>query len=75
MFANGQNIRNARVRVTLPGGRTYIRRTDADGIVRLYVRPSRSGRLVIQSDVCFGAERVTVRRAPARASAPARYTG
>jgi hypothetical protein len=73
--SNGQSIRNALVRVTLPGGRTYVRRTGSDGIVRLYVRPSRSGRLVIQSDVCFGAMRVTVRRAPARRRVAARYTG
>jgi len=72
---NGQNIRNALVRVTLPGGKRYFRRTNADGIVRLYVRPRRSGTLVIQADVCFGAERVTVRRAPRRARAAARFTG
>ena len=75
VFANGQDIRNALVRVTLPGGKRYFRRTGTDGIARLFVRPSRSGTLVIQADVCFGAERVTVRRAPARRSAPARYTG
>ena len=72
---NGQNIRGALVRVTLPGGRKYFRRTNAEGIARFFIRPSRSGTLVIQSDVCFGAERVAVRRAPARPSAPARYTG
>jgi hypothetical protein len=75
VHANGQNIRNALVRVTLPGGKRYFKRTDANGMARLFVRPSRSGTLVIQADVCFGAERVTVRRAPARRSAPARYTG
>jgi hypothetical protein len=73
--ANSQSIRNALVRVTLPGGTRKFKRTNADGVARLFVRPSRSGTLVIQSDVCFGAERVTVRRAPARRSAPARYTG
>ena len=72
---NGQNIRGARVRVTLPGGRAYFRRTNADGLARFFVRPGRTGTLVIQSDVCFGAERLTVHRAPARAAAPARYTG
>ena len=72
---NGQNIRHALVRVTLPGGKRYFRRTNADGIARLFVRPSRSGTLVIQADTCFGAERVTVRSAPRRATAPARYTG
>jgi hypothetical protein len=75
VHANGQNIRHALVRVTLPGGKRYFRRTNADGIARLFVRPSRSGTLVIQADTCFGAERLTVRRAPARRSAPARYTG
>ncbi len=75
VHANGQNIRNALVRVTLPGGKRYFRRTNADGIARLFVRPGRSGTLVIQADTCFGAERLTVRRAPARRSAPARYTG
>jgi hypothetical protein len=75
VHANGQNIRHALVRVTLPGGKRIFRRTDDNGVVRLFVRPSRSGTLVIQSDVCFGAARVTVRRAPARRSAPARLTG
>ena len=75
VHANGQNIRNALVRVTLPGGKRVFKRTNAEGVARLFVRPSRSGTLVIQSDVCFGAARVTVRRAPARRSAPARYTG
>ena len=76
VFANGQNIRNALVRVTLPGGKRVLpphrrrRRSPACSC-----GPSRSGTLVIQADVCFGAERVTVRRAPARRSAPARYTG
>jgi hypothetical protein len=72
---NGQNIRNALVRITLPGGKRIFRRTGSDGVARVFVRPSRSGTLVIQSDVCFGAARVTVRRAPARRSASARLTG
>ena len=72
---NGQNIRGALVRVTLPGGKRYFRRTNADGIARLFVRPSRSGTLVIQADTCFGAERITVRARPGAPRRPARYTG
>ncbi len=71
--SNEQNVRNALVRVTLPGGRAVTRRTGSDGIAQFMVRPTRSGRAVIQSDVCFGAsraavlaERVVSRRAPAR---------
>ena len=75
VVANGQKIRNALVRITLPGGKRIFRRTGSDGVVRVFVRPSRSGTLVIQTDVCFGAARVGVRRAPARPSTPARLTG
>ena len=71
--SNEQNVSNALVRVTLPGGRAVTRRTGSDGIAQFMVRPNRSGRAVIQSDVCFGAsraavlaERVVSRRAPAR---------
>lgn len=73
---NGQRIRNALVRVTLPGGRQIRIRTGLNGISRFTLRPTRSGRAVIQSDVCFGARRVTVLAAGVQAQrAPARFTG
>ena len=72
VHANGQNISGALVRVTLPGGAKLFRRTRSDGIAHRFVRPSRSGTLVIQSDVCFGSSRVKVLRArSARLSARA----
>ena len=72
---NGQNIAGALVRMTLPGGRVLFRRTGSDGIARAYVRPPRSGTLVIQTRECAGARRVAVGRARRAATSPARYTG
>lgn len=72
---NGQRIRGAKVRATYPGAR-YTKTTGADGRAVFTIRPRRSGTLVLQSDVCFGAARHTVR--PARVvarQAPARVTG
>lgn len=73
---NGQTVQNALVRVTLPGGRSFKRRTGSDGVATFTLRPTRSGRAVIQSDVCFGALRSAVRAARVTARrAPARFTG
>ena len=73
---NGQRIQNALVRVTLPGGRQIKIRTGLNGVSRFTLRPKRGGRAVIQSDVCFGARRVTVLAARVQAQrAPARFTG
>lgn len=72
---NSTSIRNSLVRITGPGF-VQRRRTGTDGIVSFTVRPRRSGRILIQSDVCFGADRIAVlgaRRAQGR-SAP-RFTG
>ena len=74
--ASGQGIQNSLVRITLPGGRQVSHRTGSNGVARFTVRPRRSGRAVIQSDVCFGARRVAVaavRNASARGRA--RFTG
>lgn len=75
VHANGQDISGALLRLTLPGGAELFRRTGIDGIADRFVRPSRSGTLVIQSDVCFGAQRVKVRRARAVAPVRARFAG
>jgi hypothetical protein len=75
VHANGQDISGALLRLTLPGGAKLFRRTGIDGIADRFVRPSRSGTLVIQSDVCFGAQRVKVRRARAVAPVRARFVG
>jgi len=73
---NNVNLVNALVRLTLPGGRQITRRTGINGIARFVVRPTRRGRAVIQSDVCFGARRATVTARPsAGARAPANFTG
>ena len=72
---NGPRIRGAKVRATYPGAR-YVKTTGADGRVVFNIRPTRSGRLVLQSDVCFGASRTTVRAARVVAQQrPARVTG
>lgn len=72
---NGTDIRNALVRVIGPGFR-QVRRTGTDGIATFTVRPRRAGTIVIQSDVCFGADRLRVARArrPAARQQP-RFTG
>ena len=72
---NGQDISGALVRLTLPGGAKLFRRTGIDGVAHRFVRPSRSGTLVIQSDVCFGAHRVTVLRAGPAPRVRARFAG
>jgi hypothetical protein len=72
---NGQRIRGAKVRATYPGAR-YTKTTGADGRAVFTIRPRRSGTLVLQSDVCFGAARHTVRAARVVArQATARVTG
>ena len=72
---NGQRIQGAKVRATYPGAR-YTKTTGADGRAVFTIRPRRSGTLVLQSDVCFGAARHTVRAARVVArQAPARVTG
>ena len=58
----GAPVANALVRILGPG---YAKRkvTNARGIAIFRVRTKRAGRLVIQSDRCLGADRVTVRGA------------
>ncbi len=60
VFAGGQNISGALVRFTLPGGRQVTKRTNARGVARLFTTPTRTGTLIVQSDVCFGADRISV---------------
>lgn len=69
-------IEGALVRVTFPGG-SKTARTDSEGRARVRVRPRRAGRLVIQSEVCFGADRVRVLAARVTQSErqAARFTG
>jgi hypothetical protein len=75
VITNGQRIQGARVRATYPGAQ-YTKSTRADGRATFNIRPSRSGRLILQSDVCFGAHRMSVRAARVVARrAPARVTG
>ena len=63
-----QPARNAVVRITGPGFVKRVR-TNKQGIATVRVTPSRRGTLVIQSNRCLGADRVTVlgaRRASGR---------
>ena len=72
---NGQGIANSLVRITGPG---FVQQmlTDSAGRAVFRVRPRRTGTLVVQSDVCFGADRLRV-RPPHRTATkrPPRYTG
>ncbi|TMK42669.1 MAG: hypothetical protein E6G56_01055 [Actinobacteria bacterium] len=73
--ASSVGIRRALVRVIFPGGRV-IRRTGAGGVAVFHIRPTRTGRVTIQSDVCFGATRskVLAFRRSGRVAAPV-FTG
>jgi hypothetical protein len=71
---NGQSIAGSAVRVTGPGF-VHVKRTNALGEVVFDVRPRRSGEVVIQSDVCFGADRVRVRPARVTRRGPPHFTG
>src|SRR4051794_38763185 len=71
---NGQSIAGSAVRLTGPGF-TRVKRTNALGEGGFTLRPKRSGELVIQSDVCFGADRVRVRPARVTRRAAPRFTG
>lgn len=71
-----QEIQGALVRVTLPGGRTVNRRTGRSGIAVFSVRPGRSGRAIVQTDVCFGVRRIAVLGVASSSNeAPAQFTG
>ncbi|MCW3038450.1 MAG: hypothetical protein JWM31_355, partial [Solirubrobacterales bacterium] len=74
--ANGVLIRGAAVRVTTPDG-TITKRSDRHGVVIFRVRPSRSGRLVIQADSCFGMRTIRVRpaRVASRGGVSPQFTG
>jgi hypothetical protein len=71
---NGQTIAGAAVRVTGPGF-VKTKRTNALGEAVFLVRPKHRGEIVIQSDVCFGADRVAVRSSRATRRASPRFTG
>lgn len=72
---SGQTLQGALVRATYPGA-TQRKRTDANGVATFSIRARRAGRLVLQSDVCFGADRVRVLAARAVGGAgTGRFTG
>jgi hypothetical protein len=73
---NGIPVRGSFVRVTTPDG-TITKRTDSRGLAFFRIRPRRGGRVVIQADACFGADRVGVlaARASSRSAARPRFTG
>lgn len=75
-IARGEDrLARSLVRVTFPGG-SRTARTGADGTVRLRIRPRRAGTLVVQSEACFGADRVRVLGARVTGGGrPARFTG
>ena len=58
----GEGVSRALVRIT-GAGITRRAVTDANGTVVFRLRPKRAGRLVIQTNHCAGADRVTVRNA------------
>jgi hypothetical protein len=57
--SNDVAIRSAAVRV-LGAGVHRTARTNRDGQAVISVRPTRTGRLAVQSDVCFGVDRLRV---------------
>lgn len=73
---NGVPVRGSAVRVTTPDG-TVTKHTDAHGVALFRVRPSRSGRLTIQSDACFGVRtiRVLAARVSGRSGIAPQFTG
>lgn len=72
---NGQGIANSLVRISGPGFAQQML-TDSAGRAVFRVRARRTGNLVVQSDVCFGADRLRVRPAHrSRTKRPPRYTG
>jgi hypothetical protein len=73
---NGQDVSGSWVRVTTPDG-IVAKKTNRSGVALFRVRPSKTGKLVLQSDVCFGADRVAVRAAHAsgRSGVLPRFTG
>ena len=72
---SGQRIQGALVRVLAPGVR-IVKRTGRSGSLTFRVTPTRTGSLIIQSDVCFGAarSRVLAARTSTRMAPPA-FTG
>jgi hypothetical protein len=72
---NGVKISGALVRLRTPDGVVY-HRTGRDGVAVFRVRPSRSGAILVASDVCFGVRRVAVKaaRVTSRRVSP-RFTG
>ncbi|WP_026912651.1 hypothetical protein [Patulibacter minatonensis] len=72
---SGQELNRALVRATYPGG-VQNRRTDVAGVATFRVKAARAGTLVLQSEVCFGADRRRV-LAPRVVRAPraGRFTG
>jgi hypothetical protein len=76
VHTNGQDISGSWVRVTTPDG-IVTKKTNRSGVALFRVRPSKTGKLVLQSDVCFGADRVAVRGAHAsgRSGVLPRFTG
>lgn len=55
-------LRGALVRITTPDG-TVTKRTDGYGVATFRIRPSRTGRVTIQADSCFGSRVLSVHAA------------
>jgi len=76
VHANGQRLTGSTVRVTTPSG-VIVKRTDRHGVAVFTIAPRRTGRIVVQSDACFGAQRLAVlgRRVSGRLGVRPRFTG
>ena len=72
---DGRRLNGALVRATYPGGR-QDERTGTDGTATFRIKARRAGTLVLQSEVCFGADRRRVlARRVVRAPRPGSFTG
>lgn len=72
---SGRRLQGASVRFTYPGA-VQVKRTNSNGVATARIRARRAGALVIQSDVCFGADRRRILPARVvRADNSARFTG
>ena len=72
---NGVALRRAKVRITGPGVR-QTKFTGARGVALFTFEPTHAGRLYVQSDACFGANRIAVLAAKRTVAATApSYTG
>jgi hypothetical protein len=58
--AGGTPVAGAKLRITLPGGKTITRTATAGGTVTFTVRPNKRGTIYVHSATCTGSAKVKV---------------